>query len=123
MNARTTPELVCLQGHRWRIPDHPDDESPNCPTCGEGALNGDGDSLPSQPPADRSHSASATAPFPTIPSYTIRNVLGQGRAGQVYETREPARDRLISLEMADLPQGGNTGHKTLVQFDPSATRL
>ncbi|MGA7498079.1 MAG: protein kinase [Isosphaeraceae bacterium] len=132
MTVGTPPEFVCPQGHRWRLDDHPagrsDDERLRCLICGGYALPaarpiGGGEGPSGQPPRHSSNPPPGTPTFPAIPGYAILGVLGRGRAGVVYEARELARDRRVTLEVIESERNGASGDNGLVHLDAGATRL
>ncbi|MBV8607976.1 MAG: protein kinase, partial [Singulisphaera sp.] len=134
MTVGIPPEFVCPQGHRWRLDDHPadraDDERRRCPICGGDALpadrpigGGGGEVTLGLPPRHRSNRPPGRTTFPAIPGYTILGVLGRGRAGVVYEARELARGRRVTLEVIEAERNGASGDDGLVHLDAGATRL
>ena len=115
MTVGTSPEFVCPQGHRLRLDDHPadraDDERLPCLICGGDALpadrpigEGGEEGLSGRPPRHSSNPPPGRPTFPAIPGYAILSVLGRGRAGVVYEARELARGRHVTLEAASRGQ-------------------
>src|SRR5271157_5674049 len=134
MTVGIPPEFVCPQGHRWRLDDHPadrsDDERLRCLICGADALpadrpigEGGGEGPSGQPPRHSLNPPPGTTTFPAIPGYAILGVLGRGRAGVVYEARELAWDRRVTLEVIESERNGASGDIGLVHLDAGAMRL